>query len=157
MKKIIPYYALFLTVSCQFFDKNKLPNETQLLNQRLKEINWHAVDELPSVFGCDSVLDKSQKKICFFDHLTQTMNQSINKDSLALLYPKKTFILVMVSVFPNEELQFQSMLKNATNADQVAIDNFLNEKLAGFATIKPALKRGIPVKSEFLIRLELKK
>ena len=157
MKKIIFILSLFTIVSCQFFEQKKAPNEDELLQQRLKEVNWKTVDQLPTVANCDSLTDKNEQKKCFFEFLTTTINQKINIDTLSKFYPKKDFLLVKISVFPNEPLHFESVIKDSLEVDKHKIDSILNAKLTNLPVINPAIKRGIPVKSQFAIRIELTK
>ena len=50
-----------LLQSCQYFEK-KVPNEKELLDKQLKEINWNEVDEYPSVVDCEKLTDATQRK-----------------------------------------------------------------------------------------------
>jgi hypothetical protein len=147
--------CLFLIVSCQFFQQKKALNERDLLQQRLKEINWTTVDKLPSVASCDSITGKNEHKKCFFEFFTNTIKQKINTDSLSQLYPNKSFLLIKVSVFPNKPLKFQSIIKDSLTVNKVKIDSLLTVKLVDFPVVSPALKQGIPVKTQFAIRLDL--
>ncbi|MBC7606318.1 MAG: hypothetical protein H7199_05100, partial [Burkholderiales bacterium] len=88
MRKIIGILFLgsLLFSSCQYFDK-QVPSKEQLLNEQLKSINWKVVDEFPSVANCDSIADKTQKQQCFFEFLTQLIQQKLSADTLSVLYP----------------------------------------------------------------------
>ena len=152
MRKIIPI-LLFLPLffgACQYIDK-QIPSEEVLLEQELKAINWNEVDEFPSVVSCDSVTDKEAKKQCFFDYLIQAIQQKLSADTLAVLYPQLDTIEVKVTVLPNATMQFEPQLNDSLSYNRSTIDSIIRSRLVDFPEIHPALKRGIPVKTQFVL------
>ena len=82
MIKKVAIFILFVSlVSCQYFEK-QVPDEKELLEQELKKINWDEVDEFPSVLQCDTIKDAEIKRQCFFDYMTQTIQERIGIDTL---------------------------------------------------------------------------
>ncbi|HMK06645.1 MAG TPA: hypothetical protein VK476_03890 [Flavobacterium sp.] len=157
MKKAFLILLLFplLFSSCQYFDK-QVPSKDALLEEQLKTINWKTVDELPSISNCDSLTDKSQKQQCFFEFLTQLIQQKLNSDTLAVLYPELDTINVKVTVFANAALQFEPQFKDTLSYNTAKIDSIIVARLVDFPQIKPALKRGLPVKTQFILPVILK-
>ena len=146
---------LFFT-SCQLFDK-KVPNEKELLDKQLKEINWKEVDELPSVSDCEKISDENVRKQCFFDFLTATIEQKLAIDTLRTLYPQLDTIEVKVTVFPNSKISFEPQFPQDSVAyDTIRIDSILRARLVDFPKINPAIKRGIPVKTQFILPVIIK-
>ena len=137
--------------SCQYFEK-KVPTEKELLEKQLKQINWNEVDEYPSFSACDSVLEINLRKQCFFDFLTTTIQERIKLDKLHRVFPKLDTVKVKVTVFSDANIQFETQLPlDSLSNDGIKIDSILHSKLVDFPKINPALKRGIPVKSQFII------
>jgi hypothetical protein len=157
MRKIIliVLLATLLFNSCQYFDK-QVPSKEELLQKELKAINWKEVDELPSFSNCDSVQDKTQKKQCFFDYLTQLIQERLSADTLSVLYPQLDTINVKVTVLPNATMQFEPQLDDTLSYDKPKIDSILHARLVGFPKVNPAIKRGIPVKTQFVLPVILK-
>ena len=157
MRKII--LLLFLTPlffnSCQYFDK-QIPSKEELLQKELKTINWKEVDEFPSFSQCDSVQNKEQKKNCFFEYLTQLIQERLSFDTIAVLYPQLDTIDVKVTVLPNATLQFEPQLNDSLSYDKPKIDSIIRARLVGFPKVNPAIKRGIPVKTQFILPVILK-
>lgn len=150
MKKITVLILLIL-VSCQYFEK-QVPNEEELLQLELKKINWKQIDEFPSIASCDTLDGAEERKQCFFDYLRQTIQQRLDKDTLNMLYPEIDTINVMVTVFPDATVTFEPQFPaDSISQNKLKIDSILNNKLSGFPKIHPALKRGIPVKTQFLL------
>ncbi|WP_426090382.1 hypothetical protein [Flavobacterium sp. DSR3-2] len=153
-------YYLFLVFlffnSCQYFDK-QIPSEKELLQKELKSINWKEVDEYPSVVDCEKIDDKKQRQQCFFEVLTQLIQQKLSVDTLSILYPELDTIEVKVTVFPNATLQFEPQFpKDSVTYDKIKIDSILKARLVDFPKINPAIKRGIPVKTQFILPVILK-
>jgi hypothetical protein len=153
-------YYLFLVFiflnSCQYFDK-QIPSEKELLQRELKAINWKEVDEYPSVANCEKIDDKKQRQQCFFEVLTQLIQEKLSVDTLSIQYPELDTIEVKVTVFPNATLQFEPQFpKDSVAYDKIKIDSILKVRLVDFPKINPAIKRGIPVKTQFILPVILK-
>jgi hypothetical protein len=127
------------------------------LQKELKSINWKEVDEYPSVVDCDKIEDKKQREQCFFEVLTQLIQEKLSNDTLAILYPELDTIEVKVTVFPNATMKFEPQFpKDSVMYDKVKIDSILKARLVGFPKINPAIKRGLPVKTQFILPVILK-
>lgn len=156
LSKSYCYILLLVFSSCQYFEK-QVPSEKELLQKELKSINWKEVDEYPSLVDCESVTDKKQQQQCFFERLTQLIQEKLSVDTLAALYPELDTIEVKVTVFPNATLQFEpQFLKDSVAYDTIKIDSILRARLVGFPKVNPAIKRGIPVKTQFILPVILK-
>lgn len=153
------YYLFLIFVffnSCQYFDK-QIPSEKELLQKELKSINWKEVDEYPSVVDCEKIDNKAQRQQCFFEVLTQLIQEKLSVDTLSVLYPELDTIEVKVTVFPNATMQFEPQFsKDSVAYDKIKIDSILKARLVDFPKINPAIKRGIPVKTQFVIPVILK-
>ena len=159
-KQTLKPYLLFSVLvffnSCQYFDK-QVPSEKELLQKELKAINWKEVDEYPSVVDCDKIEDKKQREKCFFEVLTQLIQQKLCNDTLAMLYPELDTIEVKVTVFPNATMKFEPQFpRDSVAYDVVKIDSILKARLVDFPKINPAIKRGLPVKTQFILPVILK-
>ena len=156
MKKL-SLLLFFIVASCQLFDK-KVPDEGELLQQELQKINWSEVDEYPSVYTCDTLLDLEQQRQCFFKYLTQEIQQKISVDSLQMLYPNIDTIQVKVTVFPDKTTIFETQhSSDSLGYNLKEIDSIIQTKLANFPPIEPASKRGMKVKTQFILPVIIKK
>ena len=158
MKKIIltVFLSVLLFSSCQYFEK-QVPSEKDLLQKELKSINWKEVDEFPSVYGSDTIENKIERQQCFFEYMTQLIQHKLSVDTLSVLYPELDTIEVKVTVFPNSRIIFEPLFpKDSVAYDTVKIDSILKARLVGFPKINPAIKRGIPVKTQFILPVILK-
>ena len=145
-----------LLQSCQYLEK-KVPDEQELLNKELKEINWNEVDEYPSVATCEKLTDAAQRKQCFFEYLTAEIQQKLDVDTLSILFPKLDTIEVKVTVLPDATMQFEPQFpQDSVTYDKVKIDSILHARLVDLPKVNPASKRGIPVKTQFILPVILK-
>ncbi|MEO5775394.1 MAG: hypothetical protein ABIQ27_00730 [Flavobacterium sp.] len=145
-----------LLQSCQYFEK-KVPNEKELLDKQIKEINWNEVDEYPSVADCEKLTDANQRKQCFFEFLTATIQQKLAIDTLSTMFPKLDTIEVKVTVLPNSNMEFEPQFpKDSVAYDTIKIDSILRVRLVDFPKVNPAIKRGIPVKTQFVLPVIIK-
>ena len=145
-----------LLQSCTYFEK-QVPSEKELFDKQFKEINWKEVDEYPSVGDCEKLLGKAQREQCFFDFLTTTIQQKLAPDTLATKFSKLDTIAVKVTVFPNATLEFEPQFpKDSVAYDTIKIDSILHARLVGFPKVNPAIKRGIPVKTQFVLPVIIK-
>jgi hypothetical protein len=154
-----PYYLLIVFLifhSCQYFE-TPVPSEQELLEKELKSINWKEVDEYPSVIDCEKIEDKKQRQKCFFEVLTQLIQEKLSVDTLSILYPELDTIEVKVTIFPNATMQFEPQFpKDSIAYDKIKIDSILKVRLVDFPKINPAIKRGVPVKTQFVLPVILK-
>ncbi len=158
MRKIIQLFFLLLVFnSCQYFVK-QVPNEKELLEQELKKINWDEVDEFPSVLQCDTIKDAEIKRQCFFDYMAQTIQERIGIDTLHVEYPEIDTINVKITVNPDSSLQFETQYPNDSIAlaDKTKIDSILTSRLSDFPKVEPAIKRGVKVKTQFVLPVIIK-
>lgn len=151
MKKFAALFILVFFSSCRFFD-GQVPNEEELLKKRLKEINWKEVSSYPSIAECDAIIDKELKKECFFSTMATLIQEKLNIDTIALLYPEMDTIDVKVTVFSNATLKFEpQMPKDSVNYNMAEIDSILRSRLVDFPAIEPAQKEGVPVTTQFIL------
>ena len=97
LKKISLLLLVVLFQSCQYFDK-QVPNEKDLLEQRMKEINWKEVDQYPTIADCEKLTNPVQRKQCFFEFMQSTIQQKLSIDTLKILFPKVIILILSSSV-----------------------------------------------------------
>lgn len=157
MKKIAIVFLVVFFSSCQYFEK-QVPNEKELLEKELKAIDWNKVDQYPSTSYCDTLDNAEQRKQCFFEYLSSTIQQKLNVDTpFNKLYPEIDTIQVKVTVLPDATLEFEPQFsQDSLTYDKVKIDSILHARLVDLPQVNPAIKRGIPVKTQFILPVILK-
>jgi len=118
---------------------------------RLRQLCCHAQisEEDQKVFGHDQ---KSLDEIC-----SATIQQKLAVDTLSTLFPQLDTIEVKVTVLPDASMQFEPQFpKDSVAYDTIKIDSILHARLIDFPKVNPAIKRGIPVKTQFLLPVIIK-
>lgn len=149
MQKIVLISVVLLFSSCKYFD-NQVPQKEDLLQKELQSINWKHVDEFPSIDQCDSISDKDGRRQCFIDYLIENIQQRISVDTLALRYPEIDTIKVKITVFPDSTVTFDPDSSKQSHEPHI-IDSIIRARLREFPKVNPALKRGIPVTTQFIV------
>ena len=112
---------------------------------------------VPSFSNCDSLIDKTSRKQCFFEFMSSVIQQKIGADSLKKVFPKLDTIEVKVTILPNATIVFEPQFpSDAVAYDTIKVDSILKAKLVDFPKVHPAIKRGIPVKTQFVLHVILK-
>lgn len=156
MKQFSILFVFLFFSSCQYFEK-KVPSEKELLQKELKTINWKEVDEYPTVAECEAIADEKQRQKCFFDVMSKLVQEKLDIDSLSILYPELDTIEVKVTVFPNSKMKFEPQFpKDSVAYDTIKVDSILHARLVDFPKVNPAIKRGIPVKTQFILPVIIK-
>ncbi|QYJ69336.1 hypothetical protein [Flavobacterium litorale] len=151
MKKILVLVALFLLSACQWFDQ-KVPDKQELVKERLEDINWNEVSSYPSITGCDAITDKQAQKQCFFELMVKLIQEKLDADTIAVLYPELDTINVVVTIHADAQLEFEPKFnQDSVRYNKVAIDSILKNRLVNFPEIAPAQKEGIPVTTQFVL------
>lgn len=155
-KSLAILLVILCGTSCDYFRK-PVPSKEELLEKELKTINWNQVDQYPSIVECENIEDKTQRQQCFFEYLTSVIQQKLSQDTLPFQGVNLDTIIVKVTVFPDATIDFEPQFpKDSVAYDKIKIDSILTENLKNFPRINPALKRGIPVKTQFILPVILK-
>ena len=155
-KRVLAFLMFLILQSCQLFDK-KIPDEKVLLEQELKKIDWKNVDEWPTFVQCDSLEDKESQKMCFYNLLSSQLQEKLQDDSIAKLLPNVDSIQVKVTIFSDAKVSFEPVLNDSLVINRHQLDSIFQLRLASFPAIQPALKRGMPVKTQLQLPVLLHK
>ncbi|GAA6769990.1 hypothetical protein AAGS39_07300 [Flavobacterium sp. CGRL2] len=89
--------------------------------------------------------------------MSDLIEEKLNVDTLSIMYPELDTIEVKVTIFPNATMKFEPQFpKDSVAYDTIKIDSILHARLVDFPKVNPAIKRGIPVKTQFILPVILK-
>ena len=106
---------------------------------------------------CDSLPDKQAQKNMFYDLLSSQLQEKLQDDSIAKLLPTIDSIQVKVTIFSDAKVSFEPIINDTVVVNKHQLDSIFQLRLASFPAIQPALKRGIPVKTELQLPVLLHK
>lgn len=149
-------FLVALFSSCQWRDKVPV-NEELLFQEELNKIDWTQVDAYPSVDQCDSLLDEAERRACFFEFISTYIQSKLETDTLVSAFPTIDTLEVLVTVFPDSKITIEpSHTSDSLRFNAEKLDSILKIRLQDFPAINPALKRGVPVKTQFILPVILK-
>lgn len=136
--------------SCDYIAK--VPDKEVLLKKELENIDWQQVDEYPSVAECEKLENKELRKSCFFEFLSTALQQKLTEDTVAVGSVSADTLQVRVTVFPDSTIQFEPEFPaDSLTYDMRKVDSILKARTSDMPKINPALKRGMPVRSQFVL------
>ena len=154
------YFVLILLIisigSCDFLTPgtSSTNNDLQVLDT---VIDYTKVDVYPIFTDCENYAENDDQKKCFEASLTQKLSALLNKNKLK------------VKERVNDTAQIDLLIDNTGRARVVEItsgesintnlpqlDSLIRESIAQLPTVKPAVKRGIFVKSQYRVSVIVK-
>lgn len=140
-------FATTLLFSCNYVQK-ELPNSQELLRRELHMIDWSKVDTYPTYESCDKLKTNDELKACFFDKLYQEVVHVLKTDSLVRISTIDS-VQFLVTITPESQLSFKTQKINETLLPKTMLDSVMQAHQKDFTKIQPAIKRGIPVRTQF--------
>ena len=145
---ILLFLILFLS-SCHYFEKQKL-NADDLLEEQIEAFDWNAVDIYPKFSNCDSIIDKTQSKICFQNTLLSHVNTYLEHQRIVVSKDVNDTIQMFLSIDKNGLLKVEDLNIQPNTKSQIPeIDSLLRQSIIGIPRIFPAIKRGQEVTTAF--------
>lgn len=157
MGKIFLFILLStILTSCQWNTKN-IPNEQTLYQEEFKKIDWKKVDTYPSIDQCDSLIDEIAQHNCFFEFISNNLQTKLNVDTLEGKFESLDTLKIVVTIEADAKTSFQLyQYPDSLKSKIQVVDSILKIKDTDFPIIHPATKRGIPVKTQFVIPVVVK-
>jgi len=142
--------------SCNYFDTQKVSSETLIEEERLA-INWDDVDVYPSFLPCDSYTDKEPKKNCFITTLQEEVYERIMEHKAVVSKDIDASIKVHLSITEKGILHIDSIANQQVVEQQLPdLEKWLYESFSTLQLTAPAYKRGIPVRTSFVLPIKIK-
>ncbi len=141
----------FLVTSCQFFDTEKVSSDT-IFEDEMEMINWKDVDRYPSFPRCENEIEKPRQKDCFINTISSRLYQNISDKN----------IVAVREVYDTVKVKFEVASSGRLSILEIRMDTILQMEFPGLESlilhsvdslqpIAPAYKRGIPVKTQFIL------
>lgn len=146
-----------IVTSCQWNMKD-IPDEQTLFKEEFKKIDWKKVDTYPSIDLCDTLLDDIARRNCFFTFISENLQAKLNIDTLDGKFDSLDTLKIMVTIDANEQTLFELYAYPDSLKSKIQVlDSILQRKDNDFPIIHAATKRGIPVRTQFVIPVILNK
>lgn len=141
---------LFLgSVSCNHFS-NKAKNQPSEI-----VIDFTKVDVSPSFKKCNNLLD-SAKTNCFREEIHQQIASSLQKHTFITEKSIHTTVLIEVLISNTGAIQFKKSTVTAQIEQQLPkLDSIIKTAISQLPKIQPAIKRGMPVTTQYQLPIKL--
>jgi hypothetical protein len=154
-----PYYLLILfllmATSCQFFETEKISTET-FYNEELKTIDWSEVDQYPLFEACENLSEKENQKNCFIGTLSTFLYEAANNSISSTHLSLDSTVFIEFSISEKAELKVAAIEMDSTvSATFPRLNAALRARIDSMKLVAPAYKRGIPVRTEFTLPIDI--
>lgn len=155
MHKFLGLFCLGLFVSCEFLVSTEEKTQ-KLVREELKIINWNDVDQYPLFRDCDETAPKALQRQCFQTTMSGHFSQALK--GLEFRVDRDLHDTVYID-FVIDEQGFISVLnmenKTTTFGEIAGLTTKIAEQLYTITPVKPAVKRGLPVRLRFRLPIVL--
>jgi|TARA_R110002020_G_scaffold103640_3_gene242878 hypothetical protein len=156
MKYFLILSTLIICTSCQFFETEKISSET-FYDEEVKTINWKDVDRYPAFAACDTLSTKPNQKHCFEEALAAHLQQGITAQGVTTIKELNDTIMLSFSVSEKAQISIlQMQMDSLLQKDFPHLQDSLHYSLEALQLVAPAYKRGIPVKTQFMLPIIVK-
>lgn len=154
MQKIVTYLFLSLLFSsCYLFNNSK----KKIIEQEIDTINFSEVDVYPSFKICDSIINNEDKKKCFQITIHQYLSQNLKTLMVSSISSKiNEKIIIYISIKKNGEITLDEIVcSDYLKKEFPELNQILIHSINQLPRVFPALKRGIPVNSQYQIPIKI--
>lgn len=146
------FLFILVSTSCEYFNLNKKPQ----LQKVDTIIDFSSVDVSPSFAICDAIIEKVAKTNCFRTTIHKHISESLAKHNIEVKQPVNEAIQVEVLIDNKGGVTIQKVISSdLVNAVIPSLDSILRISLANLPTLFPAIKRGIPVATQYQIPIQI--
>lgn len=153
-QRFFSFVFLFFLFSCQLFESKEIKEE-QLLKERLEDINWDEVTMYPTLPACDSLLNKQERKDCFFQSLTEWLQQQLELSPLPMDVTVQDTLPVKVTLRHDATMLFEPQFPSDAAYNTQKVDSLLQSRWSATPEMVPALKQDITVTTQFMVQVIL--
>lgn len=157
MKCLLPLLIFtLLCTSCEGIITQKKTSE-EFLEEELKTINWNDVDTYPLFEGCNENESKVMQKKCFETFIHNHINEYLNQELLITTVPISDTLKMVIQLTAKSEVTILGIEGDSlTFSIFPELKQLLSESLNSLPQAAPALKRGVPVNTQFTLPLVIK-
>ncbi|MFK5878391.1 MAG: hypothetical protein QM478_02725 [Flavobacteriaceae bacterium] len=150
---ILFFLCGFFLVSCEFFQKKELSNDSVIDTV----IDYNSVDVFPLFPKCDSIPSQEKQKICTQIKLSEHIYASLA--SIDIITSKKVSdtLLITLIIDKTGKVSLSNIKSSEMIQQQIPnLDRLIESGIENLPLLKPAIKRGMPVATEFTLPIVVK-
>ena len=144
---------LFLFISCDYFSFKKNANQQEIDTV----VNLTSVDVYPSFKVCDAIIDKDKKETCFRTTIHEFISNSLIDQKIQVRKKIDEVVMLKILITSKGEINLKEL--SVSEEFQSEIPDFrkmIEKSLEDLPKVYPAIKRSIPVTSEYTLPIRIK-
>jgi len=151
---LIVFFCSLLVVSCTYFE-NKWSSE--LIQEVDTIVDFNTVDAFPLFPNCKDIPSRKKQQICFQLEISQHIYASLKQYQLNVKEIVNDTILVKLKIDILGKTSLSAIQISAKTKELLPeFDSILKVSLQNLPTLQPAIKRDMPVTTEFTLPIILK-
>jgi hypothetical protein len=151
MKFYINYILFLIFFSCDFTSNKELVVE-DLVSNDLKTFNWNDVDTYPRFQNCDTIINKESNFDCFVNTITSNLQSNLINNSVVVNSSLSDTLIINFSVTNKGDIVLSELSNESVISElNVLIDSIFKHTVSDLPKLYPAIKRGQPVKTKFIL------
>lgn len=140
------FFCGLLLVSCEFFQKKKISEEEMIDTI----IDYRSVDAFPLFPTCENIPSQDKQRVCSQIKLSEHIFASLSQSNIITARKVSDTVFVKLQVSSKGKVILTNIKASENLKKQIpTIDSLLKSSVSSIPVLKPALKRGIPVATEF--------
>jgi len=150
----IVIFCSLLIMSCSYFNDT---NKKEAIPKIDTVVDFNRVDAYPLFPACKDIPSRKKQQICFQLQMSQYIYASLKKYSLSTnqLINDTVFVKLKINALGKTSLS-SIKISNKTKELLPEFDSLLKVSLLKLPVLSPAIKRNIPVTTEFTLPIILK-
>jgi hypothetical protein len=155
LKKLFTIYIyLTLLVSCSYFNET---NKKQPIQKIDTIVDFNTIDAFPLFPGCKNIPSRDKQEICFQLEMSQYIYAALNEYPLHANDIINDTILVSIQVSALGKTSLSGLkISDKTKELLPEFDSLIKISLTKLPILSPAIKRNMPVTTEFTLPIILK-
>ncbi|MFA5297491.1 MAG: hypothetical protein WC389_04710 [Lutibacter sp.] len=144
----------FLVLSCSYIEKNTKRAPIQKIDT---VVDFNAVDSYPLFPNCKDSSSRAEQQVCFQIEMSEHIYASLKEFQFKVKDSVNDTIFVKLKIDAFGKISL-SNIQSATKISQLIpeFDSIVKVSVENLPTLQPAIKRSIPVTTEFTLPIVLK-
>ncbi len=150
---ILFFICGFFLVSCEFFQKKELSNDSVIDTV----IDYNSVDVFPLFPKCDSIPSQEKQKICTQIKLSEHIYASLVSVNIITSKKVSDTLLITLNIDKTGKVTLSHINSSEFIQQQIPnLDSLIKSGINNLPILRPAIKRRMPVATEFTLPIVVK-
>jgi len=148
------FICSFLVLSCSYIEQHTKREPIQKIDTI---VDFNTVDSYPLFPNCAEIPSKEKQQICFQMEMSQHIYASLKEFQLSVKESINDTIYVKLKIDATGKTSLSNIqISEKTSALLPNFDSIVKVSLKNLPTLQPAIKRAMPVTTEFTLPIVLK-